>query len=96
MLENNYYSYPKFAFLLQEDLSGSLYQLLADKYHIYPTHAGETTLEMVKIHEEHTALLQKPMGAALFLMKTLILDDNRQPVHYGEQYIIGERYKFNF
>lgn len=96
MLENNYYSYNKFSFLLQENLSGSLYQLLAEKYHIHPTHAGETTLEMVKIYEEHAALLRKPMGSSLFLMKTLILDDKRQPVHYGEQYIIGERYKFNF
>lgn len=96
MLENNYYSLKKFAFLIGEDLGGSLYRLLADKYHIHPTYAGETTLEMVKVREEHAALLQKTLGESLFLMKTLILDEQRHPLHYGEQYIIGERYTFKF
>ncbi|NDL62271.1 GntR family transcriptional regulator [Acerihabitans arboris] len=96
MLENNYYSYHKFKFLIAEDLSGSLYQLLAEKYHIHPTHAGDTTLELVKVHGGHAALLQKPLGESLFLMKTLILDEHRHPLHYGEQYIIGERYLFKF
>lgn len=96
MLENNYYSLARFDFLQQEDLSGSLYQLLRDKYAICPTHAGETTVEMVRAHGNVAALLEQPLGEPLFLMKTLILDANYQPIHYGEQFIVAERYKFNF
>lgn len=96
MLENNYYSYDNFAFLLEEDLSGSLYQLLTERYDIKPTYAGETTLELVKAHEEQALLLHKALGEPLFLMKTLIMDQHHHPLHYGEQYIIGERYTFKF
>ena len=31
MLENNYYSYDKYGFLMNEPLTGSLYELLAEK-----------------------------------------------------------------
>lgn len=96
MLENNYYSLKRFGFLQQEDLSGSLYQLLREKYAIRPTHAGETTVEMVRAHGETATLLEQPLGEPLFLMKTLILDADYQPIHYGEQLIVAERYKFNF
>ncbi|POP45603.1 GntR family transcriptional regulator [Superficieibacter electus] len=96
MLENNYYSLQRFGFLQQEDLSGSLYQLLTEKYGICPTHAGETTVEMVRAHADTAPLLQQPAGEPLFLMKTLIMDGEYHPIHYGEQYIVAERYKFSF
>lgn len=96
MLENNYYSLKRFGFLQQEDLSGSLYQLLTEKYAVVPTYAGETTVEMVRAHTDNAALLQQQPGEPLFLMKTLILDSQHQPIHYGEQYIVAERYTFSF
>ncbi|HFL5536281.1 TPA: UTRA domain-containing protein, partial [Escherichia coli] len=74
MLENNYYSLKRLGFLQQEDLSGSLYQLLREKYAIVPTYAGETTVEMVRADSDSAPLLKQPPGEPLFLMKTLILD----------------------
>ncbi|MDZ0125735.1 UTRA domain-containing protein, partial [Klebsiella pneumoniae] len=88
MLENNYYSLKRLGFLQQEDLSGSLYQLLREKYAIVPTYAGETTVEMVRADSDSAPLLKQPPGEPLFLMKTLILDSQHQPIHYGEQYIV--------
>ncbi|MDN4946670.1 UTRA domain-containing protein, partial [Klebsiella pneumoniae] len=96
MLENNYYSLKRLGFLQQEDLSGSLYQLLREKYAIVPTYAGETTVEMVRADSDSAPLLKQPPGEPLFLMKTLILDSQHQPIHYGEQYIVAERYTFSF
>lgn len=96
MLENNYYSLNRFGFLQQEDLSGSLYQLLREKYAIAPTYAGETTVDMVRAHDDNASLLQQPPGEPLFLLKTLILDSHQQPIHYGEQFIVAERYTFSF
>ncbi|EBA5556779.1 UTRA domain-containing protein [Salmonella enterica subsp. enterica] len=96
MLENNYYSLNRFGFLQQEDLRGSLYQLLREKYAIVPTYAGETTVDMVRAHDDNASLLQQPPGEPLFLLKTLILDNHQQPIHYGEQFIVAERYTFSF
>ena len=62
MLENNYYSLKRLGFLQQEDLSGSLYQLLREKYAIVPTYAGETTVEMVRADSDSAPLLKLPPG----------------------------------
>ncbi|PAW14520.1 GntR family transcriptional regulator, partial [Klebsiella pneumoniae] len=66
------------------------------KYAIVPTYAGETTVEMVRADSDSAPLLKQPPGEPLFLMKTLILDSQHQPIHYGEQYIVAERYTFSF
>lgn len=96
MLENNYFSYKRFNFLLSETLEGSLYSLLSNKYKINPSQGGETSLEIIRALDEQALLLEVPGGEPLFLMKTVIYDDKGLPVHYGKQYIIGEKYKFNF
>jgi GntR family transcriptional regulator len=95
MLENNYYSYNRYDFLLEESLEGSLYQLLRVKYGIDPIQSDETTLEIVLVDEEKAQLLETSIGKALFYMNTLIRDQHGRPVHVGKQYIIGDRYQFS-
>lgn len=94
MLENNYYPYNRFSFLLNESLEGSLYDLLKEKYQIDPINSGESTLEIVLADDEKSSLLECPIGKALFYLFTSIYDQNNKPVHVGKQYIIGDRYKF--
>lgn len=95
MLENNYYSYERFKFLLEESLEGSLYELLRKKYHINPDLPGETTLEIAMADDKIAKLLDTSIGKALFFMNTTIYDSmNSLPVHVGKQYIIGDRYIF--
>lgn len=99
MLENNYFSFKRFNFLLTEDLSGSLYELLRDKYDINPSDSpnsgnDHTTIEIAKAMDEEAALLMVQKGEPLFYIKTVIYDDKNRPVHIGKQYVIGERYKF--
>jgi DNA-binding GntR family transcriptional regulator len=96
MLENNYFPYNKYKFLLNENLEGSLYQTLKEKHQIDPSNPGETTLEIVRALDEEAHLLEVPSGEPLFLMKTLICDQDHQPVHIGKQLIVGEGYKFTF
>lgn len=96
MLENNYFPYNKYKFLLNENLEGSLYQTLKEKHHIHPSNPGETTLEIVRALEEEAQLLEVPSGEPLFLMKTVIFDQNHEPIHIGKQLIVGEGYKFTF
>lgn len=94
MLENNYYPYDRFQFLLEESLEGSLYDLLREKYKINADKSGETTLEIVLADEAKAKLLEVPIGEALFYMNTIIYDQEDKPVHVGKQYIIGKRYQF--
>lgn len=95
MLENNYFDYSRFAFLMHEPLDGSLYDLLRTKYQIDPSKPGETILQLALADEQQAKLLEIPIGEALFYMKTVIYDQNDQPVHAGKQYIIGDRYQFS-
>ncbi|MNS60017.1 putative HTH-type transcriptional regulator YurK [compost metagenome] len=94
MLENNYYPHDRFAFLMEENLEGSLYDLLRNKYDIDPSRPGETTLEIVLADEHKAKLLETSIGKPLFYMHTMINDQYGLPVHIGKQYIIGDRYRF--
>jgi DNA-binding GntR family transcriptional regulator len=94
MLENNFYPYNRYSFLLDEALDGSLYDLLREKYEIYPNQSGKTTLEIALADEEQAQLLETSIGKPLFYMKAVIYDQHGRPVHAGKQYIIGDRYQF--
>jgi GntR family transcriptional regulator len=96
MLENNYFSFQRFAFLINEPLEGSLYNLLSEGHNIHPIYPGETQLEVQRASSEIARQLQCAPGDPLFLMRTSVLDDLKQPIHYGEQLILADRYAFNF
>ena len=94
MLENNYYPYNRYSFLVNETLDGSLYDLLREKYEIFPNQSGKTTLEIALADEEQAQLLETSIGKPLFYMNAVIYDQHGRPVHAGKQYIIGDRYQF--
>ncbi|OKP70051.1 GntR family transcriptional regulator [Paenibacillus helianthi] len=94
MLENNYYPFDRFSFLMEENLEGSVYNLLRDRYQIDPNQPGETVLQITLADEQQAQLLEIPIGQPLFYMNTIIYDQHSQPVHVGKQYIIGDRYQF--
>ncbi|MEH7097407.1 GntR family transcriptional regulator [Neobacillus vireti] len=94
MLENNYYPFNRYSFLLDEALDGSLYDLLREKYEIFPNQSGKTTLEIALADEEQAQLLETSIGKPLFYMNAVIYDQHGRPVHAGKQYIIGDRYQF--
>lgn len=94
MCENNYYPYPKFAFLLEETLDGSLYQLLEKQYNIKVTHSKNSYLDIARASGDLSKLLKVPNGEPLFFLYTEIYDSNHELVHIGKQHIIGEQYRF--
>lgn len=94
MLENNYYSYQHYAFLIDEPLTGSLYELLKEKKNIICNQAISNIITVTVADKELVKLLQVPIGAPLFVMKGVMGDEHNQPVHYSLQYIVGEKYSF--
>jgi GntR family transcriptional regulator len=95
MYENNYFSYSRFKFLLDEQLNGSLYKLLREKYNVIPINPMRDSLEVVRANNDVAKILKVPAGEPLFYMKTFMCDSNNNPVHIGKQFILGKRYKFD-
>ena len=94
MIENNYYSYQKFGFLYNEPLTGSLYELLAEKKGIICDRSLKTVITVTTASGELVKMLQVSIGAQLFVMDGIMGDEHGEPVHYSLQYIVGERYSF--
>lgn len=95
MLENNYYPLEKYPFILDEDLTGSIYSLLAKKYNVYPENPGETILEITASDEYLSKIMNVPLGTPFFYMDTEISDQNYRPIHVGHQYYLADYYKFS-
>ena len=91
MLECNRFP-DRYAFLLDEALDGSLYDLLRQRG-IVPTSAvhdislGHAT-PMVSRH------LGTAQGDALLLLNELVMDQHGQPLHSSRQWIRGDKYTF--
>lgn len=94
MCENNYFPSPKYDFLLNEDLSGSLYQLLDQKYDIKVTGSANSYLDIVRADAAIASLMKISKGDPLFYLNTEIYDEKGELIHIGHQYINGERYRF--
>ncbi|MCO6559390.1 MAG: GntR family transcriptional regulator [Bifidobacterium sp.] len=95
MLENNYFPLERFSFLGTEDLSGSLYHLLDEKYGIEPIHPKETLLSMVLADSKMAKDMDVVVGTPFFKIDTFICDQHDDPVHVGHQYFLGEIYTFS-
>lgn len=94
MIENNYYSYKNYSFLMDEPLTGSLYELLANKKGILCDRSLKMVITVTTASGELVRLLQIANGDPLFVMDGLMADSQGHPVHYSLQYIVGEKYSF--
>lgn len=94
MIENNYFSYHQYGFLMDEPLTGSLYELLAEKKGIICNHSLKTIITVTSASGEFVKLLHVSIGAPLFVMEGIMGTQQNVPVHYSLQYIVGEKYSF--
>lgn len=95
ILENNYYPLDRFQSLVEDNLEGSLYQLLEEKYHIRVDSSRDTYLDVVKADAGQAKILETGCGEPLFCMQTKIYDTEDTLVHIGREYIVCERYRFS-
>lgn len=80
VLELSFY-HPFFEFLKEEDLSGSVYDLLREKYHIFPTNRGLNEVGIVNIKTKEADLLEVKEGIPILTNRVQIYDDKNNPVH---------------
>lgn len=91
MLEKNVFS-SAYAFLLQSDLTGSLYDLLAMR-HIYPDRATHD-ISLCHASSLHAKYLEVEPGEALLHLYEVIYDQSSRPIHTSMQFIRGDRFTF--
>lgn len=91
ILEENHF--PKeFAFLLAEDLSGSLHEILAD--HGISLNNGTKTIGVCYATREEAKYLEIKENDALILSKDIAYDLGGKPVYSGKEIINAERYEY--
>lgn len=95
MEENNYFPADRFGFLMHEDLSGSLYDLLERKHGIRPINPKTTRLGMTLADARLAKEMRVVIGTPCFEVHTLICDQDDRPVHVGHQFYLGEFYTFS-
>jgi len=95
MYENNYFSYSRFQYLMDESMNGSLYNLLRDKSNVTASGAQRSSLEVMRASNDIAKILNVPVGEPVFYMRTYMCDSENKPLHIGKQYILGKRYIFD-
>lgn len=96
MIEDTYFSYNKYHFLLTEDgLEASLYELLLKKYNIKLC-KGENSVQIFRATEYEAQYLNVSKGHPLLLLNGTAYDDKNIPIHYGKEYINGDKYTLSF
>lgn len=81
----------QYAFLLGEDLRGSLYSLLAERG--IKTASGKLDIGICSLTENEAQLLNSEPGKPMLLTKALVCDADGNPIHYCKNIINMDRYK---
>lgn len=90
ILEENHFS-QKYAFLLGEDLTSSIYAIL-QKHNIY-MESGVKTIGICRANEQEKELLKVELGEPLLLIKDISYDTDGNPVHTCKGVTNPSRYK---
>lgn len=96
MLENNFFPYNGFQFLLDTNLeNNSIFEISERGSGRKPEDDRLCTLEIVLANLETAAPLGVDIGAPLFFEHIEFLDGEKRPFFIGKQYIVGSLYVFN-
>lgn len=94
-IQTSYLLIPENQTMTREDIeqNGSIYDILAEKFHLIPTEADET-LEVVLASEDEAMLLNIPEGSPLLLSERTTYSQNRRPIEFVKILYRGDRYKY--
>ncbi|MDT2764271.1 GntR family transcriptional regulator [Enterococcus asini] len=82
-----------FASLESEDLAGSLYGLLREKFDVQPA-TGKKTFSISYATQQEAFLLDVPRGSALMEIEDYVNDHKGTPLHIARQVLRGDRFKY--
>jgi len=90
VLETNYF-HPFCEFLKNEDLTGSVYEILTSKYHIYPAKRGLNEVGIVSAGGREAELLDIKEGLPVLTSRVQVYDSKDNPVHEVQQIVRVDR-----
>lgn len=91
ILEENHFP-KKYAYLLAEDLNGSLHKILID--HGISLNSGSKTIGVCYATREEAKHLQIKENDALIISKDIAYDLSGEPVYSGKEVINADRYEY--
>ncbi len=91
--EESYLPYVKFREILEMDLTGSMYQILYERFNVTLARS-EQTIRAVNLKGRIAAYLGVPENSAAFFMESLTYDENNIPVELLHSYYRGDKYVF--
>lgn len=80
--------------LEQEDLTGSLYDILINKYHMIPSNKGRRSVRIIFASEEIAEGLQLSLGTPVIESELCVYDMNGEPVHTVRDIVRGDNDRF--
>lgn len=83
----------KYSDITNEDLDGSLYQILRKKYDSIPNN-GQKTFKITFATQEESFLLDVSRGSALMKINDYVYDQNGAPLHISEQILKGDKFTY--
>lgn len=92
-IEENHLS-PKLKDLETEDLTGSLYDILMNKYRMLPTNKGRRSVKISFATEETADYLQLSLGTPVIETEMYVFDMNGDPIHTVKDFVRGDIDRF--
>ena len=80
--------------LEQEDLTGSLYDILINKYHMIPSNKGRRSVKIIFATEDIAEWLQLSPGTPVIESELCVYDMNGDPVHTVRDIVRGDNDRF--
>ena len=76
--------------IMNEDLTGSLYAILQEKYHMIPSIKGRRSVKIIFATEEIAQLLKLSVGTPVIESEVCVFDINGGPVHTVKDIVRGD------
>ena len=76
--------------VMNEDLTGSLYEILQEKYHMTPSIKGRRSVKIIFATEEIAKLLKLSVGTPVIESEVCVFDINGGPVHTVKDIVRGD------
>lgn len=91
--EESYLPGSTFRDILEMDLTGSMYQIINDRFNVTLARSDQT-IRAVNLKGRIASYLNLPVNSAAFFMESLTYDENNVPVELLYSYYRGDKYVF--
>lgn len=95
MIENNYYPYSRFQFLMSEPLESSLFASLRE-HNVIVSGSENSYIDAIAANRDQAEQLSVLTGDPLFVLYLEMLDQNGDLIYVGRQHIVANRYRFAY